>query len=133
MPRRSTKQTEPSHSEAPDNLAALIRREQDATGASYADIAKRAGLSKAKVGQIADPGSTHQVRPDTIEKLAVGLRLPLSVVRRAALVTAGVADHADPRTSRIELLCAQLERLDDADLELFEAMVNAALRRQGNG
>lgn len=119
--------------DAPDNLAALIRREQDATGASYADIAKRAGISKARVGQIADPRSKHQIRPDTIEKLAVGLRLPLSVVRRAALVTAGVAEHGDPRTTRIELLVSQLERLSDADLELFEAMVTTALRRQGDG
>lgn len=115
----------------PDNLAALVRREQDNTGASYADIAKRAGLSKAKIGQIADPTSRYQLRPDTIEKLAVGLRLPVQVVRRAALVTAGVADHPDPRSARIELIVHQLAQLDDDTLTLIEAMVSAAVRARG--
>jgi transcriptional regulator with XRE-family HTH domain len=117
--------------ESPDNLAALVRREQDQSGASYADIAKRSGLSKAKIGQIADPTSRYQLRPETIEKLATGLRLPLPVVRRAALVTAGVAEHHDPRTARTELIVHMLDQLDDDTLAMVEAMVSTAARRNG--
>lgn len=119
-----------NHDTPPDTLAALLRRYQDNTGSSYADIAKRAGLSKAKIGQIANPDSHFQLRPDTIEKLAHAIGLPLPVVRRAALVTAGVADHQDPRTARIELVVHQLEQLDDDTFGLFEAMLTAAVRHR---
>lgn len=112
------------------SLAELIRREQDNTGASYMDIARRTGLSKAKIGQLADPRSRYQVRSDTIEKLATGLGLPVRVVKRAALVTAGIGggDDGDGKDSRIELISSRLALLDDAMLDTVAAMVDAAVR-----
>ncbi|MCY4726738.1 hypothetical protein NYO98_10650 [Nocardioides sp. STR2] len=113
------------------NLAALIRREQDNTGASYMDIAKRSGLSKAKIGQLADPASRHQVRGETLVKLAEGLRLPLPVVRRAAMVTAGISDESEGgQNARIELIASQLALLDETTLETIAAMIDAAVRSQ---
>lgn len=114
------------------DLAGLIRREQENTGASYADIAKRTGLSKAKIGQLAErnPTKRYQVRADTIEKLSLGLRLPLVVVQRAALVTAGVAGEDAERTNHLDLLVSQLERLDPKTLDLISALVDAAIKQQ---
>lgn len=112
------------------SLADLIRRERDASGASYMDIAKRSGLSKAKIGQLAMPDSRYQVRADTIEKLAVGLRLPIGVVQRAAMVTAGIADgEGGSRSAQVELMVAQLLELDDRALDMIAAMIDAAVRK----
>lgn len=112
------------------NLAALIRREQDNTGASYMDIAKRSGLSKAKIGQLADPKSKYQVRSETVAKLAKGLGLPLHVVQRAAMVTAGIADDETGRDARIDLIASQLVLLDEKMLDTVAAMIDAAVRGQ---
>jgi transcriptional regulator with XRE-family HTH domain len=112
------------------NLAGLIRREQDA-GKSLNDIAKASGLSKAKIGQIADPDSRYQVRAETIQKLARGLRLPVSVVQRAALITAGIADPDQvSRGTQVDLIVHTLSGLNDEDLDLVEAMVEAFVRQR---
>lgn len=118
--------------EEPLTLAALIRREQDRNGSSYMDIAKASGLSKAKVGQLADPKLTHQIRPETIRRLAKGLRLPLDVVQRAAMVTAGVADGSgvvDTKSDRISIIAARLADLDDATLDTVERMIDGLADR----
>lgn len=115
------------------SIAALIRREQDSSGASYMDIAKATGLSKAKIGQMADPETHHQVRPDTIEKLATGLRLPLNVVRRAALVTAGITPGDEGNEGRVELLAYELTRLDERTFGIVEAMIRAAADKAERG
>lgn len=117
----------------PTTLAGLIRRERDINGSSYSDIAKRTGLSKAKIGQLADPDSRFQVRHETIEKLALGLRLPLVTVQRAALATAGITDADNVRTTRIDVLANLLEQLDDDTLRLIEAMLEAAVRVRNRG
>ena len=119
----------------PLDLAALIRREQDSTGHSYADIARASGLSKAKIGQLADRKMKYQVRADTLRKLATGLRLPYAVVQRAAMVTAGITDPADASTDdRISLILARLEKLPPDVLDTVETMIDAiAARHEGNG
>lgn len=118
--------------EQPLTLADLIRREQDRTGVSYMGIAKASGLSKAKVGQLASPSIKHQIRPETIRRLAVGLRLPLDVVQRAAMVTAGVADEngvIDTKADRIAILSTRLAELDDATLDTVERMIDGLAPR----
>lgn len=120
--------------DAPLSIAALIRREQDTSGASYMDIARATGLSKAKIGQMADPETRHQVRPETIEKLAKGLRLPVNVVRRAALVTAGITDPKESgKAGRVELLAYELGTLDERTLGIVEAMIHAASAKAEHG
>jgi transcriptional regulator with XRE-family HTH domain len=117
----------------PTTLAGLIRRERDINGLSYSDIARRTGLSKAKIGQLADADSRFQVRHETIEKLALGLHLPLVVVQRAALATAGITDADNPRAARIDVLAHLLDELDDDTLVLIEAMLEAAVRVRTRG
>lgn len=94
------------------SLADLLRHHQDTTGESYADVARRSGLSKSKIGQIASTNPVHLARLTTIEQLAAGLRLPLLVVKAAALITAGLADYDDVETA---LFVAQYEQLDTRD------------------
>lgn len=112
------------------DIRGLIAREQQLTGASYADIAKASGLSKAKIGQMALDTKRYQIRAETIEKLALGLRLPVAVVQRAALVTAGVAEPSEGRNARVDLIVHQLSKLSDEDLKLTEAVVDVFVKHR---
>lgn len=114
-------------------VAELIRRHQDATRESYNDIAKRGDLSKPKVGEAATRTNRQQLRPETIYKLAKGLRLPVRVVQRAALATAGLDDPDSPMSPEIELIAARLQTLDPRTVRLIGAMVDAATREELHG
>lgn len=110
-------------------LADLIREHQDATGDSYNDIAKRSGLSKPKIGQLAQRGPMlHMPRAETLEKLAVGLDLPLHIVQAAALVTAGVVapEISEPD---ISMLVVRYRELPDDYKEIVRDMVAMLYQR----
>lgn len=111
-------------------LAELIRQHQDRTGDSYSTIAKRAGLSKAKIGQLALAAQPHMPRVDTLEKIARGLQVPVRIVQQAAMATAGIApeDYADE--SRLDLIVSQLRELPAADLETVELFIASLYKRQ---
>lgn len=112
------------------NLAELIRQHQDTTGESYADIGKKAGLSKAKIGQLAKSDSPHMPRATTLEKLARGLHMPMHVIQQAAMVTAGIdPDPGDP-DNRVTLLAARLRDLSPDDFERVELFVLALAGRR---
>lgn len=106
-------------------LADLIRSHQDATGDSYGDIAKRAGISKAKVGQLAVAEQRHMPRIDTVEKLARGLRLPLPLVQRAAMTSAGISPNDEAGVTPTEVLAARIERLSPRDREIVMRLVES--------
>ncbi len=112
-------------------LDELIRRHQDRTGESYAQIARRAGLSKAKVGQLALPTAPHMPRADTLRKLATGLQLTFERVQDAAMVTAGVSPDTHAESQRMSLLIDNLLQLDEDDLERVEVIVDALRGRRG--
>jgi len=114
-------------------LDELIRQHQDRTGESFSQIANRAGLSKAKVGQLALKGGPHAPRAETLTRLAAGLQVPLSTVQAAAMVTAGVAPASGARDQRLDLLVTNAARLDDADLERVEVIVEALVARRRRG
>lgn len=113
------------------NLAELIRRHQDQTGDSYQDIADKAGLSKAKIGQLALAGRVQNVpRTDTLEKLARALKVPMHVVQDAAFVTAGVVRDTPTTDPLVALIAARLPDLDPADLPVVDAVVVALIQRR---
>lgn len=112
-------------SEKPLTLAELIRQHQDRTNESYSVIARRAGLSKAKVGQLAHTSQTHMPRADTIEKLAAGLGLPLRNVQQAAMASAGITPAGYDSEQRVDLLAAQLRELSPADLETAAIVIQS--------
>lgn len=113
-------------------LSDLIRAHKDNTGDSYSDIAKRAGLSKAKVGQLAIATQPHMPRVDTVEKLATGLQLPLSIVQRAAMASAGITPPDAPEISDAELLAAKLARLNKHELAIIERLADSFIAEAEN-
>ena len=98
-------------------LAELVRAYQDTTGESLATIATRAGLSKSKVFQVTH--AVHFPRLDTIEKLAIGLKLPLAVVKQAAMTTFGLHDPVE-----IDML-AKFDQLPARDQRTVSAVIGA--------
>lgn len=113
-------------------LADLIQRHQDTTQESYATIAHRAGLSKAKIGQLTARDMPHMPRADTLTKLATGLRLPAHIVQRAAMATAGIAppDSDSNGAAQLAPIIARLRQLTDDDCETVELFINALYQRR---
>ncbi|QGH74525.1 immunity repressor [Arthrobacter phage Kuleana] len=116
-------------------LAELIRQHQDKTGDSYSVIARRAGLSKAKIGQLASIDQPHMPRIDTIEKIAAGLQLPLRVVQQAAMASAGILPESYDTDQAIDLIVAQLRELEPEQLgtaaRLIQALKTETRSRRG--
>lgn len=112
-------------------LAELIRQHQDKTGDSYSVIAKRAGLSKAKIGQLASITQPHMPRIDTIEKVAAGLQLPVRVVQQAAMASAGITPEGYDTEQQVDLIVAQLRELDPEQLGTAQRLIEAFRTRRG--
>ena len=112
-------------------LADLIRDHQDRTGDSFGDIARRTGLSKAKIGQLARPENTYLVRQETLHKLARGLSLPFATVERASLGTAGFADREVQQADRVHRIAERLAEFDDDTLRLIADLVEVVGKHLG--
>lgn len=111
-------------------LADLIRQHQESTGDSYADMARRTGISKAKIGQLARPENTYLVRQETLNKLAHGLSLPIATVQRASLGTAGFTNRDVQRTDTLRSITDRLEELDKDDVALIADLVETVARHR---
>lgn len=112
-------------------LAELIRQHQDKTGDSYSIIAKRAGLSKAKIGQLASITQPHMPRIDTLEKVAKGLQLPVRVVQQAAMASAGILPESYDTDQQIDLIVAQLRELSPDQLGTAQHLIEALRKSHG--
>lgn len=110
-------------------LADLIRDHQATTHDSYSDIARKSGLSKAKIGQLARTGGTHAPRLDTIEKLAVGLRLPLEAVKAAAMATAGIGDGIADESQEITIMVDRYKQLPARDQRTARDVIESLYQR----
>ena len=112
-------------------LATLIQQHRERTGDSYADIARRAGLSKAKIGQLAQAtgpgtaGQAHMPRSETLAKVAKGLGLPLETVQLAAISSAGITPKNYAGSSQADLIASKLRELDARDLQTVRALVDS--------
>jgi transcriptional regulator with XRE-family HTH domain len=111
-------------------LAELIRSHQDSTAESYSVIAARAGLSKAKIGQLAIATQNSMPRAETLEKLAKGLRQPLRVIQQAAMASAGLTPEGTGGQQRVDILAAALRELSTEDLETVSAVINSLRDRR---
>lgn len=113
-------------------LHRLIAERMHELGRSYRDVAERGGLSRSTVHYLATRnGSGGIPRPATLEALAQGLDLPVSVVRAAAAASAGLyveavgaGPAADPET---EVLIASLAKLNPAERRHVAALVRSLL------
>jgi hypothetical protein len=146
LPRR------PAQDPAPDSnpLQRLIRQRLDERGWSYGDVAKRGGLPRSTVYTLATTRNlARPPRPVTLNGLAWGLDLPVSVVRSVAAASTGLhyydddepagpgpesdPDAGDPER---ELLIASIDELTADDRRHVAALVDslrkkAAVERPG--
>jgi transcriptional regulator with XRE-family HTH domain len=73
-------------------LVVLIKSHMSRTGESYGAIARRGGLPRQTVQALANRRVMRQTpRPDTLQKLAKGLQLPLATVNQCAAQAAADA------------------------------------------
>jgi transcriptional regulator with XRE-family HTH domain len=112
-------------------LQALIRLRRHERGWSYGGIAARGGLSRSTVYYLATASPlVRSPSASTLERLAVGLALPVEVVRRAAAQALGLhvyvesEPEADPD---LEVLIASVEQLAPEDRQHVAALVRSLL------
>lgn len=111
-------------------LAQLILDRIAERGWSYGDVARRGGMPRSTVHNLARSATlARPPHPRTLQALATGLELPLEVVRSAAAAAAGfhVYDEGgvDPE---VALLVASVGQLTDDERRHVAALVNSMLR-----
>jgi transcriptional regulator with XRE-family HTH domain len=133
---------------ASNPLQRLIRQRLDERGWSYGDVAKRGGLPRSTVYTLAtNRNLARPPRPVTLNGLAWGLDLPVSVVRSAAAASTGLHYYDDEPASpgpekdpehdaERELLIASIDELAADDRRHVAALVEslrkkAAVERPG--
>lgn len=122
---------------APNPLQRLIRQRLTERGWSYGEVARRGGLPRSTVYTLAT--TTNLVRPPrpaTIDALAKGLDVPVSMVRAAAAESTGLHyyDEAPPGQSRPgdqerDLLIASIDELSPEDLRHVAALVESLRKK----
>lgn len=113
------------------SIAEMLRRHREATGDTYAEIARKTGLYKAIIGRLFIKTTPHQLHRSTIEKLSQGLGIPRHLVEAAALETADVQYRpAEMYERREAVLLAQFSTLppalQDALIDIAETLNGAA-------
>jgi hypothetical protein len=135
----------PAQNPPPDGnpLQRLIRQRLGEQGWSYGDVAKRGGLPRSTVYTLAtNRNLARPPRPVTLNGLAWGLDLPVSVVRAAAAASTGLHYYddcddepggpgpaADPER---DLLIASIDELTADDRRHVAALVDS-LRKKADG
>ena len=114
-----------------DALQRLIRERMRELHYSYGDVARLGELPRSTVHHLATHGRSGRLpNPATLEHLAAGLDLPLSVVRAAAASAAGfVLDSQASEDPEIDVLVASLVQLSPADRRHVAALVRSMLAR----
>jgi hypothetical protein len=118
-------------------LQRLIRQRLDDQGWSYGDVAKRGGLPRSTVYTLATTRNlARPPRPATLNGLAWGLDLPVSVVRSAAAESTGLHYYDDEpgtpgRASDPErdLLIASIDELTSDDRRHVAALVESLRKK----
>jgi transcriptional regulator with XRE-family HTH domain len=112
-----------------DALQQLIQERMRELRLSYREVARRGGLPSSTVHHLATHGRPGRLpNPATLQRLAAGLDLPISVIRAAAASAAGfVIDHQPLGDPDIEVLVASLTLLSPADRQHVAALVRSML------
>jgi len=131
----------PAPGQAGNPLQRLIARRLRERGWSYGEVARRGGLPRSTVYTLATTRNlVRPPRPATIDGLAQGLELPVSVVRTTAAESTGLHYYGGP-TSRAarggpgdqerELLIASIDELSPENRRHVAALV-ASLRNRAD-
>ncbi len=112
-----------------DALQRLIQDRMRELRRSYGDVARVGKLPRSTVHHLATHARSGRLpNPATLERLAVGLDLPLGVVRAAAASAAGfVLDTQAADDPEIDVLVASLVRLTPAERRHVAALVRSML------
>lgn len=106
------------------NLRALIQAARDANDLSYEDIATRGGLPKSTVHAIATREDRTDVLPvEILDGLALGIGVPASKVRQAALLDAGFMEIDDPVMPETVLLTEALKDMTEEQRKAYVAVM----------
>jgi transcriptional regulator with XRE-family HTH domain len=112
---------------------------------SYGDVARRGGLPRSTVYTLATTRNlVRPPRPATIDALAKGLDVPVSMVRAAAAESTGLHYYDEPQSGRRrsgdqerDLLIASIDELSSEDRRhvaaLVESLRNKASEEQEDG
>lgn len=118
-------------------LQRLIRGRLRDRGWSYGVVARRGGLPRSTVYTLATTQNlARPPRPATIDALARGLEVPVSVVRTAAAESTGLhyydepsAEQRNPDDRERELLIASIDELTPEDRHHVAALVESLRNR----
>lgn len=122
---------------AANPLQRLIRQRLRERNLSYGEVARRGGLPRSTVYTLATTRNlVRPPRPATIDALARGLDVPVSVVRAAAAESAGLHyyDQAPPGQPQAgdqerDLLIASINELSPEDRRHVAALVESLRRK----
>jgi transcriptional regulator with XRE-family HTH domain len=118
-------------------LQRLIAQRLRERGWSYGEVARRGGLPRSTVYTLATTRNlVRPPRPATIDALAKGLDVPVSVVRSAAAESTGLHYYDDATAgqqqagdSERELLIASIDELSPEDRRHVAALVESLRRK----
>jgi transcriptional regulator with XRE-family HTH domain len=118
-------------------LQRLIQQRLRERGWSYGVVARRGGLPRSTVYTLATTRNlVRPPRPATIDALAKGLDVPVSMVRMAAAESTGLhyydetpAGQHDPDDRERELLIASIDELSPDDRRHVAALVESLRNR----
>jgi transcriptional regulator with XRE-family HTH domain len=127
--------TEVEHAANP--LQRLIQQRLQEQNLSYGDVARRGGLPRSTVYTLATTRNlVRPPRPATIDALAKGLDVPVSVVRTAAAESTGLHyyDEAPSEQRRSgdqerDLLIASIDELSPEDRRHVAALVESLRKK----
>jgi transcriptional regulator with XRE-family HTH domain len=122
---------------AANPLQRLIKQRLAERRWSYGEVARRGGLPRSTVYTLATTNNlVRPPRPATIDALAKGLDVPVSVVRAAAAESTGLHyyDEAPPDPRRTgdqerDLLIASIDELSPEDLRHVAALVESLRKK----
>jgi transcriptional regulator with XRE-family HTH domain len=118
-------------------LQRLIQQRLRERGWSYGDVSRRGGLPRSTVYTLSTTRNlVRPPRPATIDALAKGLDVPVSVVRVAAAESTGLHYYENPAPDRQrpgdrerDLLIASIDELTPEDRRHVAALVESLRNR----
>src|ERR1700733_7856834 len=121
-------------------LQRLILQRLRERGWSYGEVARRGGLPRSTVYTLATTRNlARPPRPATIDALAKGLDVPVSVVRTAAAESTGLhyydeapGGQREPGDQERELLIASIDELSPDDRRHVAALVESLRNRDSS-
>jgi transcriptional regulator with XRE-family HTH domain len=137
LPTGQSRAAEAAPEPAINPLQRLIQERLQERGWSYGEVARRGGLPRSTLYTLATTRNlVRPPRPATIDGLARGLDVPVSMVRTAAADSTGLhyyddgpGDRDEPADRQRDLLIASIDELTPEDRRHVAALVESLRNR----